>query len=73
VLCSGATRHNSDSGAAWLIEQELDDMVSEEATATYNEDSTEMRTRRVVCFEGGYAGHIRGAGTSPRVRIVRAY
>jgi hypothetical protein len=32
-----------------------------------------MRTRRVVCFEGGDAGHTRGAGTSPRVRIVRTY
>jgi hypothetical protein len=73
VLCSGTTRHNSDRGAAWFIEQELDDMVSEEATATYNEDSTEMRTRRVVCFEAGDAGHTRGAGTSPRVRLVRTY
>jgi hypothetical protein len=32
-----------------------------------------MRARRVVCFEAGDAGHTRGAGTFPRVRLVRTY
>jgi hypothetical protein len=49
----GTPGHNRYGGAGWLIEQELDHMVSQKATATYDQDSTEVGTHGVVWIESG--------------------
>ena len=73
VVLRGTPRHDCHRGAGWLFEEELDYMMSEEATSTNDEHDTEMGAHEVMCLESRGTGDALRDGTISSMRVIGTF